>query len=596
MSFSAPTGGASREQPDSHEIREYTTVSVSPDPAPAPPAPSAPPTGQSGGVSCNIASHLPERARIQPDKRAMSLPMGTGPDGRLRWRHITFAELDQLSNRYGAGLERAGITRGTRTILMVKPSVEFFGLVFALFKLGAVVVMIDPGMGKASLKQCLREVEPEAFIGIPLAQVARLVLRSSLRSVQTVVTVGTRWFWGGHSLEKLVAGEDGDWSMAETDPEELAAILFTSGSTGVPKGAVYTHGMFDAQVRMLREMYSFGEDEVDLPTFPLFALFDPALGMTAVIPDMDARKPGSADPAKLVDAITAHGCTNMFGSPALLRNLGRHGREQGVELPSLRRVLSAGAPARRGVLEDVVGMLSDDAQIFTPYGATEALPVAHIGSAEILGVTSGQTAVGAGICVGAPVDGAIVRIIEVSDEPIPAWSDDLVVAAGSIGEITVRGPMVTRSYWARPSQTAQAKIDEDGETVHRMGDLGYFDEQGRLWMCGRKSHRLRTAEGDLFTVPIERVFDEHPQVRQSALIGLGEPGHETPILLVELGEEQGGDPAALRAELLALAEAHEVTRAIRRVEFHPGAFPVDVRHNAKIVREELKVWAEARFG
>ena len=189
-----------------------------------------------------------------------------------------------------------------------------------------------------------------------------------------MVTVGPRWFWGGHRLRDLVDAGTDDWSMAPTEPDELAAILFTSGSTGVPKGAVYTHGMFDAQVRMLKQMYGFGTDEIDLPTFPLFALFDPALGMTAVIPDMDARKPGSADPAKLIDAITAHGCTNMFGSPALLRNLGRYGREEGVQLPSLRRVLSAGAPARSDVLRDVSTMLTDGAQIFTPYGATESLP------------------------------------------------------------------------------------------------------------------------------------------------------------------------------------------------------------------------------
>ncbi|MEE2827711.1 MAG: AMP-binding protein, partial [Myxococcota bacterium] len=315
--------------------------------------------GAGVALDSNIAAHLPRMAQLHPEKRAMSLPAGTGPEGKLLWTHLSFAELDSLSNSYAQGLERVGIARGVRTILMVKPSVEFFALVFALFKIGAVVVMIDPGMGKRSLKQCLREVEPEAFIGVPLAQVARLVFRSSLRSVHTVVTVGPRWFWGGHRLRNLIDPEPAAWTMAETQPEEVAAILFTSGSTGVPKGAVYTHGMFDAQVRMLRSMYGFGADEIDLPTFPLFALFDPALGMTAVIPDMDARKPGSADPAKLVDAIEAHGCTNMFGSPALLRNLGRYGLEQGVRLPSLRRVLSAGAPARLDVLEAVSGMLSD---------------------------------------------------------------------------------------------------------------------------------------------------------------------------------------------------------------------------------------------
>jgi len=508
---------------------------------------------------------------------------------------VSFAELDELSNRYAAGLEWAGLERGTRTILMVKPSVEFFGLVFALFKLGAVVVMIDPGMGKSALKQCLRETEPEAFIGVPLAQVARLVFRSSLRSIKTVVTVGPRWFWGGHRLRDLAEAGDPGWTMAATQPEESAAILFTSGSTGLPKGAVYTHGMFDAQVRMLKEMYRFGEDEVDLPTFPLFALFDPALGMTAVIPDMDPRKPGAADPAKLIDAITAHGCTNMFGSPALLRNLGRFGREEGLQLPTLRRILSAGAPARSDVLRDVTAMLGEGAEVFTPYGATEALPVAHIGSRTILGETARKTAAGHGICVGHPVDGAMVRLIEISDEPISTWSDELLVEPGAVGEITVRGPMVTEQYWARPEATALAKIDEAGTTVHRMGDLGRFDEKGRLWMYGRKTHRVQTAAGDLYTIPIERVFDAHPSVRQSALVGLGAVGEKTPLLLVERQADASLGGEALVDELLVFATGSELTIPVKKIAIYPGLFPVDVRHNAKIVREKLTDWAEGHF-
>jgi len=544
---------------------------------------------------CNIASHLPATAARQPDKAAMFLPRGTGADGRLRWEELSFRELDELSNRYASGLESVGVERGTRTVLMVKPSAEFFGLVFALFKLGAVVVMIDPGMGSAALKKCLRETEPEAFIGIPVAHVARLLFRSSLGSLKTIVTVGTRWFWGGHKLNTLEANSDPAWKMKETKPEEVAAILFTSGSTGIPKGAVYTHGMFDAQVRMLREMYRFSSDEVDLPTFPLFALFDPALGMTAVIPDMDARKPGSADPAKLVDAITAHGCTNMFGSPALLRNLGRYGRTENVQLPTLRRVLSAGAPARTDVLEEVAAMLTDEAQIFTPYGATEALPVAHIGSAEILGETAEMTEQGAGICVGRPVDGAQVRIIDIRDDVIEGWSEELLVGPGEVGEITVVGPMVTEMYWARPERTSLAKIMDGVSVVHRMGDLGYFDEAGRLWMCGRKDHRVTTELGDLFTVPIERMFDTQEGVRQSALVGIGLSGYEDPVLLVEVDEAGAKRGEELVEELLVFAQRDEKTRRVERIVLYPGRFPVDVRHNAKIVRESLKTWADERL-
>ncbi len=189
-----------------------------------------------------------------------------------------------------------------------------------------------------------------------------------------------------------------------------------------------------------------------------------------------------------------------------------------------------------------------------------------------------------------------MRVIQITDEPIARWDEALVLPAGEIGEITVRGAMVTQRYWARPERTALAKIDEEGQVVHRMGDVGYFDDLGRLWMCGRKDHRVRAAGGELFTIPVERVFDRHESVRQSALVGVGEPGAEVPVLLVERteGALKGGE--ALTFELLEIARERSELSSIETVLIYPGRFPTDVRHNAKIVREELKVWATQNLG
>ena len=394
---------------------------------------------------------------------------------------------------------------------MAPPSLDFFPLVFGLFKVGAVLVMIDPGIARRALLSCLEEVQAEAFIGVPRAHLARLLFPRPFRSVRANVTVGRRLGWGGHTLRAVERlGQGAKHEMVAPAKDETAAILFTSGSTGVPKGVVYTHEMFDAQVRCIRATYGIAPGEVDLPTFPLFALFDPALGMTAVLPDMDFRFPARADPVKLVLAATTHRCTNMFGSPALLDRLGRHGVAAGVKLPHLRRVLSAGAPVRTDVLERMSKMLSPDAQVFTPFGATESLPVASIGSHEVLSDTARGAATGRGVCVGRPVLGSLVRIIRITDDAIPEWSDDLEVPVGTIGEITVRGPVVTHEYHARPEATRLAKIREGDAIVHRMGDVGAMDDSGRLWMCGRKSHRVETPKGRSSPSPSRRCSTRTP--------------------------------------------------------------------------------------
>lgn len=538
-------------------------------------------------TSTNIASHLPAMAKLDPARAAIIAPHRGG------WQTLSFGALDALSDTYASGLEKIGIGRGVRTVLMVPPSLDFFPLVFGLFKAGAVIVMIDPGIGRRALLSCLDEVKPEAFIGVPAAHVARVLFPRPFRAVKALVTVGPRLFWGGHTLKSVRAlGGTGPYQMVVPQPGETAAILFTSGSTGIPKGAVYTHEIFDAQVQMIRAQYGIAPGEIDLPTFPLFALFDPALGMTAVLPEMDFRFPARADPKKLVAAIERHGCTNMFGSPALLDSLGRYGVQHGVRLPTLKRVLSSGAPVRTDVLERMVTMLGPDAQVFTPFGATESLPVASIGSAEVLSDTASGAATGRGICVGTPVDGSLVRIIGITDEPIEQWSEALLVQRGTIGEITVRGKVVTREYYARPEQTRAAKIREGAEVVHRMGDVGYLDERGRLWMCGRKNHRVEAPGQTLFTVPVEEIFNQHPAIKRTALVGPGARGSQRPLLLIEREAGAAIDDATLLNEVRELAAKHALTRGLTNLQVYPGAFPVDARHNAKIEREKLTRWAE----
>jgi acyl-CoA synthetase (AMP-forming)/AMP-acid ligase II len=543
----------------------------------------------------NIASHLPRMARENPDALAVACPDGRDGSGRYRWVRLSFRALDEESNRLARGLSEAGIGRGVRTVLMVTPSPEFFSLTFALFKAGAVPVLVDPGMGIANLKTCLAEARPEAFIGIPKAHAARVLLGWAKETLRTTVMVGGPWFWRGRKLSD-VRSTDGSEYLVKTRPEETAAILFTSGSTGVPKGVVYSHSIFDNQVRMLKEIYGIRPGEIDVPTFPLFALFGPALGTSSVVPEMDFTRPGSVEPRNIVDAIRDFGANQMFGSPALLNRVGRWLRENDETLPTMKRVISAGAPVPPPVLERFEGRLDPAAEIHTPYGATECLPVSSIGSREILAETRRGTDAGLGVCVGRPASGMRVKIIRISDAPIPDWDDSLELPQGVVGEIVVQGPVATRRYFNRDESTRLAKIEEPqtGLFYHRMGDLGYFDQSGRLWFCGRKAHRVQTGETTLFTVPCEGVFNTHEGVYRTALVGVGN-GVKKPVLCVELERDARALPRErITAELKELGAKHEHTKGIDTFLFH-DAFPVDIRHNAKIFREKLARWAARRM-
>ncbi|MEE4363429.1 MAG: fatty acid CoA ligase family protein [Desulfotignum sp.] len=543
---------------------------------------------------CNIASSLKKTARTFPYKRAVVYPAARDKSKRVLYSQLTFSQLEELSDRLAYGLEDIGIVRGTRTILMVPPGMEFFIIVFAMFKVGAVPVVVDPGMGIDRMVQCLQQGRPKAFIGIEKAHVLRRMKPGYFKEITHWVTVGRRWFWGGHTLKQLLSNNRKAFAQAQTTRDETAAIVFTTGSTGPAKGVVYTHGNFTAQIEQIQAHFNIGSDEIDLPTFPLFALFDPALGMTAVIPDMDPTQPAKADPKKIIEAIENHGVTNMFASPALLNRVGKYGKEKGITLPSLRRVISAGAPVSPANIAQFSDLLSDTIEIHTPYGATEAVPVISIGSREILSETRHLTEKGFGLCIGRPINNTQVRIIKITDEPITQIRESLLVPEKQVGEITVKADLVTENYFNNHEADLLAKIpDPDGRVWHRMGDLGWVDSKGRIWFCGRKSHRVITEKETLFTIPVEAIFNNHEKVYRSALTGVGPMNRQIPVVFVEPCCKIA-DKDKFIAELQELAHSNPLTAGIAHI-FIEKAFPVDIRHNAKIFREKLAVTAREKL-
>jgi acyl-CoA synthetase (AMP-forming)/AMP-acid ligase II len=545
----------------------------------------------------NVASALSWQAQRQPNAVAIHYPR-SGFFRKRGYTSCTYQELDSLSDSYARGLAAYGIGPGIRTALMLTPGLDFLAMFFALFKAGAIPVLIDPGIGMKPLKQCLAEAAPKAFIGVTRAQFARKVLGWAKESCELLVTAGPNLGLGGINLGELrKMGEAGDdQPMHRVKPNDMAAILFTSGSTGAPKGVVYRHRHFNAQVEMLRDAFGIEPGEVSLPTFPPFALFDPALGMTTVVPDMDPTRPARANPAKLVAAIERYRVTTIFGSPALLDTLSRYCVDQGIRLDSVTRVISAGAAVPVRTVRRMQRSLYRDATVHTPYGATECLPVSSISAGELDDRLVERIESGDGVCVGRPIEPNRVRIIKISDIAINDISATTEMPFGMPGEIVVTGPTCTDSYWNREAATTMAKFtDENGAIWHRMGDVGIMDGAGRLWYCGRVSQRIETGQETLFADQCEAIFNQHPDLRRSAVVGVGTRGRQTPVLCIELkGKLSAVDNERVHFDLLQLAQAHTITRSIRTVLVHPG-FPVDIRHNSKIGREELAKWAEQKM-
>lgn len=568
----------------------------------------------------NLCRHLTHAAIATPN--ALAVAVQKSQRGKLNYSEIDFITLHQRSDEIAHALNAYGLKSGMKAVLMVTPSIDFFSLTFALFKAGIIPILIDPGMGIKNLKQCLAESAPDVFIGIPKAHIARILFGWGKNTVKKLLTVTESSvsqnlfasLFGGTSLTKLLTRypvlqkASKPFEMVKLADDAMSAILFTSGSTGPPKGVVYSHKMFESQITALKEDYVIEPGERDLATFPLFSLFGPALGMASIVPDMDASKPIKANPAFIFAAIEKYQCTNLFANPALIEVLGQAGSSNVVttqpetelatkpvvKLSSLKRVISAGAPATLPSVERFTQLLNDDVPVLTSYGATEALPLTKIGSDDLL-ATSHITDNGGGICVGTPVNGVEISIIKITEEVIDTWHENLALPANEIGEIVVQGDMVSHQYYRRASATVQAKIIDGNLVRHRMGDLGYLDESGLLWMCGRKAHRVETDNSVFFSISCERIFNTHTLVKRTALVGVMINHKKVPLLCIELNDEakkdNSFDESILFSALKVSALAHKQTSAISHFLIHDD-FPVDIRHNAKIFREKLSVWAQ----
>lgn len=529
----------------------------------------------------NVSELITKQTKLLPDKKAIVQSRSLGLK-KYKYPSYTFGEFNRRMHQFCHKLSELGIKRGDRVLFFVSPDLDFACLTFSLFRMGVVPVFIDPGMKREHFFACIKEIKPRVLIAIPKVHYMRHFIKGVFDSVEIFITTGS---FGvvAKPIHKRLESYQEDFPAISPEQEELAAILYTSGGTGRPKGVEYTHDIFINQTYMLQKEFNLTSDDTDIPGFPLFSFFTLAMGMTSTIPDMDFAKPIECVPDKLYQNIMDAKATFLAGSPAIWERLADYCLEQKLTLDTVKYVVMFGAPVSINIHKKFSHILPNGTT-YTPYGATECLPVANISGEFILKQVQTKMLEGEGICVGKNLDSVEIKIIKETSEKIEEISQVEIMDAGEVGEIIVKSPNVTKRYFHAPDETEQAKIKDGNDLWHRMGDMGYLDDNGVLWFCGRKKHVIEFKSKKYYPVQIESIFNQHPKISRSALVT-----HKTtkkPVLIIQRKDETNEIEPMFLMDLKNIGQKNDKTKIVDDFIVQ-NKFPLDTRHNIKIDRIKL---------
>ena len=490
--------------------------------------------------------------------------IGTAQEHRQLW--ISDAASDemvtdeQFASRvasYSVQLHERGIALGDRVALLIPPGIDLIAAVYACWRIGAVTVIADRGLGLRGLGTAVRSARVQHVLGIRTGCIAAKVLRWAPHA--SIINVA--------SLRSDIGSTMSSLTMQAPSSSSEAAVLFTSGATGPAKGVRYTHQQLCNQRDALQHTYNITRDDRFVAAFAPFALFGPALGITTGLADMDVTSPSTLTATALNDACERIGATMVFASPAALANVLKTASGTLSALASVATVMSAGAPVPIETLRQI-SRLCPDAQLHTPYGMTEALPVADISLQHREQVGDGR-----GVCVGHVVHNAEVIISSYESQTITSLD------VGETGEVLVRAPWLSDGYDALWYTQSLAR----NGGWHRTGDVGHLDEDENLWIEGRVVHVIHSSHGDITPVPLEIAVEAIPDVVRAAAVSVGAPGVQQVVIVVET---TAGTNGLANSELSAAIRIATSPHAIAAV-FTTKQLPVDIRHNSKIDRTAL---------
>ena len=512
------------------------------------------------GVSVDLGQMIRDRAERTPQGTALREVRAADARGD---RLITWSALAARVGSAAQELHRRGVQRGDRVAILVPPGIDAVCAVYACWQVGAVVVVIDRGLGIAGMRRALRGVGIDHAWG---TRAGRLLARS----------IGVRSRFPVDALPENA--ETGP--AAAHDGSAPAAIVFTSGSTGPAKGVRYTREQIRGTCNTLIAAYDLDDADVLVAAFAPWAILGPALGLASVIPAMDLLRPSTLTAAALAEAVDRGAGTVLWASPAALRSVvdtaGRLDLDGRQGLTRLRLVLAAGAPVSSTLLEQMASLVPN-ARLGTPYGMTEVLPVTAVWLDDLQ--SSGP---GPGVLVGRPVPG-----VEVAIDPIDANGLMGGESSGVVGEILVRAAHMRDGYhhlWGTQRRASRPA------GWHRTGDVGVIDAQGRLWLGGRLAHVIWTPDGPVLPVEVEQRVETVSWVRAAAAVGVGPPGTQAlVVVIIEAGEQRRHVPP--RVALERIREVRACAQAPVAAVLRRASFPLDVRHQAKIDRTALADWA-----
>lgn len=496
----------------------------------------------------NVLQPFLEQVRRQPERVAIL----AGEEA------ISYEALWQQARQTASYFQAKGIGPGDRVLLFVPVSIDLYRIVIALFQLGAVAVFLDEWAGMKRLQACCKASDCKGFVASRKGRwIGRLI--GPIRKIPIWLS------------DRPFASYPAQTALFEATSDDQALITFTTGTTGMPKGADRTHGFLQAQLRALSMEIPTQPGEVCMPSLPIFTFFNLANGCTTVLPSFSALRPEKMAPETIWQEIKKHQVARIIASPFFVLQLAQYCLEATVEIPAaLREIWTGGAPV---FPPDAAKLEQAFPQVASTivYGSTEAEPISSIAAKDLA-----RLSVEDGLPVGNIFPETQLRIISITPEPLDAEQLHLC-SAGQIGEILVAGPHVLPGYFRNAPANRQHKIPIGGQVWHRTGDSGFVNAEGALFLTGRCSSLIeREAPGRYFAP-----FVEESKLRSIPEVELGtilQQGTKL-ILFVELRSPL--PKAALQQEIDRLQIPHDEIRILERM-------PRDKRHFSRIDYAALK--------